>query len=196
MAEEDVYICPAGERLAYHYTNEENGMVLRRYWPTPARAAPSSTAAPPARSDGSPDGSMSTFSRRCSAGSTSIRRRCASGARRSSIPSARSRPGWEQPTSCATGCRRDGIARAGLQSHPRHEHPGRPTAHGGNEGIVVADMRPSAVAEPPKTAAVRFKSTSRPKEPPNSKNDRAWPPRRDREASMLTPERFSHGQRP
>ena len=21
-----------GERLAYHYTNEENGLVLRRYW--------------------------------------------------------------------------------------------------------------------------------------------------------------------
>jgi transposase len=34
VAEEDVYICPAGERLAYHYTNEENGLVLRRYWTT------------------------------------------------------------------------------------------------------------------------------------------------------------------
>ncbi len=32
VADEDVYICPAGERLAYHYTNEENGLVLRRYW--------------------------------------------------------------------------------------------------------------------------------------------------------------------
>jgi len=32
LAEEDVYICPAGEELAYHYTNEENGLVLRRYW--------------------------------------------------------------------------------------------------------------------------------------------------------------------
>ena len=92
VAEEDVYICPAGERLTYHYTNEENG-------PTPARAAPSSTAAPPPRSDGSPDGSMNTFSRRCSVGSTSIRRRCGSGARPSSIPSARSRLGWAQPTS-------------------------------------------------------------------------------------------------
>ena len=30
--EQDVYICPAGERLTYHYTNEENGLVLRRYW--------------------------------------------------------------------------------------------------------------------------------------------------------------------
>ena len=32
VAQDDVYICPAGERLAYHYTNEENGLVLRRYW--------------------------------------------------------------------------------------------------------------------------------------------------------------------
>jgi hypothetical protein len=28
VAEEDIYICPAGERLAYHYTTEENGLVL------------------------------------------------------------------------------------------------------------------------------------------------------------------------
>jgi Transposase DDE domain len=27
-----VYICPAGEKLTYHYTNEEDGRVLRRYW--------------------------------------------------------------------------------------------------------------------------------------------------------------------
>ncbi len=32
LAEEDVYICPAGEKLAYRYTTEENGLVLRRYW--------------------------------------------------------------------------------------------------------------------------------------------------------------------
>jgi len=32
VATEDVYMCPAGERLAYHYTTEENGLVVRRYW--------------------------------------------------------------------------------------------------------------------------------------------------------------------
>jgi len=32
VATEDVYMCPAGERLTYHYTTEENGLVLRRYW--------------------------------------------------------------------------------------------------------------------------------------------------------------------
>jgi hypothetical protein len=31
-ADEDVYICPAGERLKYYYTNEEKGLRLRRYW--------------------------------------------------------------------------------------------------------------------------------------------------------------------
>jgi transposase len=32
VAQQDVYICPAGERLTYRYTNEEHGMFLRRYW--------------------------------------------------------------------------------------------------------------------------------------------------------------------
>ncbi len=32
VADDDVYICPAGERLTYHYTNEENGLRRRHYW--------------------------------------------------------------------------------------------------------------------------------------------------------------------
>jgi Transposase DDE domain len=28
---EDVYICPAGERLAYSYTSEDKGLVVHRY---------------------------------------------------------------------------------------------------------------------------------------------------------------------
>ena len=32
VAGDDVYICPAGERLAYHYTNVEKRLTLRRYW--------------------------------------------------------------------------------------------------------------------------------------------------------------------
>ena len=34
VAEEDVYLCPAGERLVYHYTNVEKGLTLHRYWTT------------------------------------------------------------------------------------------------------------------------------------------------------------------
>jgi transposase len=32
VAAEDVYRCPAGERLTYRFTSEENGKKLRRYW--------------------------------------------------------------------------------------------------------------------------------------------------------------------
>ena len=31
VAEEDVYVCPAGERLAYYYTTEDKGLVVHRY---------------------------------------------------------------------------------------------------------------------------------------------------------------------
>lgn len=31
-AEEDVYLCPAGEKLTYRYTTEENGLIVHRYW--------------------------------------------------------------------------------------------------------------------------------------------------------------------
>ena len=32
VAADDVYLCPAGERLVYRYTNVEKGRTLRRYW--------------------------------------------------------------------------------------------------------------------------------------------------------------------
>ena len=38
MEADDVYICPAGERLAFHYTNMENGLTLRRYWTNVCKA--------------------------------------------------------------------------------------------------------------------------------------------------------------
>jgi hypothetical protein len=34
VAEDDVYLCPAGERLTDHFTNEVDGKTLRRYWTT------------------------------------------------------------------------------------------------------------------------------------------------------------------
>ena len=32
VAADDVYRCPAGERLGYHFTNEDRGKTLRHYW--------------------------------------------------------------------------------------------------------------------------------------------------------------------
>jgi Transposase DDE domain len=37
LPDEDVYRCPAGERLKYYCTNEENGQKLRRYWTNACR---------------------------------------------------------------------------------------------------------------------------------------------------------------
>jgi hypothetical protein len=32
VAQKDIYVCPAGEALAYSFTTEERGLFLRRYW--------------------------------------------------------------------------------------------------------------------------------------------------------------------
>ena len=37
VADEDIYVCPAGEKLAYHYATEENSLV-RRYWTNVCRS--------------------------------------------------------------------------------------------------------------------------------------------------------------
>ena len=34
---EDVYVCPAGEKLKYYFTAEENGQQMRRYWTNACR---------------------------------------------------------------------------------------------------------------------------------------------------------------
>ena len=38
VAEDDIYLCPAGERLTYRYTSEEGGKKLRRYWTSACQA--------------------------------------------------------------------------------------------------------------------------------------------------------------
>ena len=40
LADEDVYRCPAGEKLTYRYTAEEHGQNLRRYWTNACGSCP------------------------------------------------------------------------------------------------------------------------------------------------------------
>ncbi|HKG78201.1 MAG TPA: transposase, partial [Pyrinomonadaceae bacterium] len=40
QSKEDVYRCPAGEKLTYRYTNEEDGKTLHRYWTTACPCCP------------------------------------------------------------------------------------------------------------------------------------------------------------
>jgi macrodomain Ter protein organizer (MatP/YcbG family) len=37
LKDEDVYRCPAGEKLKYYYTNEQDGQRMRRYWTNACR---------------------------------------------------------------------------------------------------------------------------------------------------------------
>src|SRR5207247_7934931 len=56
---EDVYRCPAGEKLTYRYTNEEDGKTLRRYWTTACPGCPfksQCTTAPQRRPGGNVTG--------------------------------------------------------------------------------------------------------------------------------------------
>ena len=38
LADEDVYRCPAGEKLPYRMTSEQGGMLIRRYWTNVCRS--------------------------------------------------------------------------------------------------------------------------------------------------------------
>jgi transposase len=47
--EEDVYRCPAGEKLRYYYTNVEKGLTLRRYWTTACQTCAIKSRCTPAK---------------------------------------------------------------------------------------------------------------------------------------------------
>ena len=48
LAAEDVYRCPAGEKLTYRYTREESDKMLRRYWTTVCPGCPLKSQCTPA----------------------------------------------------------------------------------------------------------------------------------------------------
>jgi transposase len=97
VSAEDVYRCPAGERLTYRYTSEEHGMMLRRYWTTACRHCPLKAQCTPGNERRvvrwEHEHVLEAVQQRLDA----TRKRCACAARRSSIPSARSRCGWVRP---------------------------------------------------------------------------------------------------
>ena len=181
VAAEDVYICPAGERLAY-------SLHERGKWIGPAplldqRLSELRHQAQLHPCQGATDHAMGA--RACSRSRAAPARR-ASGEDASAARDGRASlrhdqgPDGRNPLpdeDAATGCHRDGAARARLQSHARHEHHGRPTGPGGDAGIVAADIRLSAVEELPSTAGIRISSADSRKSRQIRKNDRASPPR-------------------
>ena len=89
VAEEDIYICPTGEKLTHHFTNEENGLVLHHYWTNACR-----TCALKAQCTKGPQRRIkrwrtSMLLMLCRRAWTEIRMQCVLVARRSSIRLAR-----------------------------------------------------------------------------------------------------------
>ena len=142
LAAEDVYRCPAGEKLTYRYTNEEDGKTLRRYWTTACPRCPLQNSL----HEGT-RASHHAMGARTSArsGARAARYEPAGDARaprdgRASLRHAQDADGSyplfdEAP---AQGCDRDGPARARLQSHARHEHHRGEAPSGGNPSMRVA----------------------------------------------------------
>jgi len=139
VAKEDVYICPAGEQLAYHYTTEENGLALRRYWTNACQTCAIKHDCTTAK-----ERRITRWEHaRPRGGATAPR--SASG---ENAPAARDGrapvrhhqgPDGGNPLpdeDAAEGRHRDGAPRTRLQSDTRHKHHGRPAAHGGDESIV------------------------------------------------------------
>ena len=139
LPEEDAYRCPAGEKLRYYYSNVERGLTLRRYWTTACHELPD----------------QEPLHHRSAAADHALGARGRAGG---GAAPARSEPGGDAPAArggrasvrhdqdahgrhplpdedLAEGDRRDGAARARLQSHPGAEHPGHPAAHGRPQGI-------------------------------------------------------------
>ena len=139
IAEDDVYICPANERLTYRYTNEEKGLTLRRYWTNACLSC--------------------AIKHRCTTGRErrvtrweheqvleTVQRR-ARRAPREDAPAARdgraslrhdqgahgrnALPDEDTPASQ----NRDGAARPGLQPHAPDQHPRHRPSDGGDAGL-------------------------------------------------------------
>jgi transposase len=100
LPDEDAYRCPAGERLTYRYNAKEADLTTRMYWCSTCRVCPMKDKCTPGT-----ERRVRRWEHENIVEAMVARRKQSaqwpSGARRSSIHSRPSRPGWEQLTSCA-----------------------------------------------------------------------------------------------
>jgi hypothetical protein len=159
LSDEDLYRCPAGEKLKYHYTNEEHGQKLRRYWTNACRDCvlkPRCTTGKERRiTRWEHEQVLEAVQKRLDQNPQAMRL----GRETAEHPlwHAEDENGSDAllDEAPAEGCHRDGTARARLQPHPRDEHHGSSAADGRNQGVVTAE-HPSHVTNLP-----RFRPTQR-----------------------------------
>ena len=139
VAADDVYLCPAGEQLTYHYTNEEDGKTLRRYWTTACQACALKSKCTTGKERRISRWEHEPSLRLCSSGSIEHPKDApAPPDRRASLRYDKVLDGSHAlPDENAPERRhRNGATRPRLQSETGNEHPRRRTAHGGDEGVV------------------------------------------------------------
>ena len=89
VAEDNVYICPAGERLGYSFTTQEHGLVLHRYMSQCLTTFRYQSSMQPTWSEDHAFGAGNIHEVVHRPIAPSIRRRCVSGGRPSNTPSVR-----------------------------------------------------------------------------------------------------------
>jgi hypothetical protein len=136
LSDEDVYRCPAGEKLKYHYTNEEDGQQLRRFWINACRDCalkPRCTTGKERRiTRWEHEHVLEAVQRRLDKNPQAMRQR--------SLRHSEDADGCnalldETPSE---GGHRNGAACTRLQSHPCHEHYRHSAADSGNASIAKA----------------------------------------------------------
>ena len=151
LPEEDVYRCPAGEKLKYSLTAEEHGQKLRRYWTNACRACAIKDDARPARSAASRGGSTSTCSKpaqkRLDENPQAMRQRRETVEHPFGTLKMRMGATHFLMKTAAEGRHRDGAARARLQPHPRDEHRRREAAPGGDPNLRCGSSRRPQVTQ-------------------------------------------------
>ena len=157
VAAEDIYVCPAGEKLAYHYTTEENGLVLRRYWTNVCQSCaikPTCTTGKERRiTRWEHEHILEAVQRRLDE-----HLREDAPAPRDGRTSLRHHQGQDGSNpfpdeDAATSCLRDGATRAGLRSDPGHEHHGHSAVHRRDDGLAKPEK--GSQRHPTKTATLR-----------------------------------------
>ena len=142
IAEEDVYVCPAGERLAYYYTTEDKGLVVHRYVTNACRHCAikhNCTKGKERRiSRWEHEHIIDAVQRRLDEHPEKMRQRRETVEHPFGTIKARMGSNPLPDEDAATGRQRDGAACTCLQSDPRHEHHGCPTAHGGTHFDILA----------------------------------------------------------